>query len=116
MGHRRGGFSPWLRSMKGATRTEAAKIVGVTLQIVRDWVLKFNARGPEGSLNRKAPGQPSRLKDEHRKNGPIPAIHGVMRWRLVDLCQWVFEEFRIHVAGLRLDTRTVIFPPPQRRD
>ena len=32
------------------------------------------------------------------ENGPIPAIHGVVRWRLVDLCQWVFEEFRIHVA------------------
>jgi len=42
---------------EGATRTEAAKIGGVTLQIVRDWVLKFNAHGPEGSLNRKAPGQ-----------------------------------------------------------
>jgi hypothetical protein len=27
---------------EGATRTEAAKIGGVTLQIVRDWVLKFN--------------------------------------------------------------------------
>jgi uncharacterized protein involved in tellurium resistance len=26
---------------EGATRTEAAKIGGVTLQIVRDWVLKF---------------------------------------------------------------------------
>ena len=26
----------------GATRTEAAKIGGVTLQIVRDWVMKFN--------------------------------------------------------------------------
>ena len=33
---------------EGATRTEAAKIGGVTLQIVRDWVLKFNADGPEG--------------------------------------------------------------------
>lgn len=32
------------------------------------------------------------------ENGPIPAIHGVVRWRLVDLCQWVFEEFRIHIA------------------
>ena len=26
----------------GSTRTEAAKIGGVTLQIVRDWVMKFN--------------------------------------------------------------------------
>ena len=27
---------------EGATRTEAAKIGGVGLQIVRDWVLRFN--------------------------------------------------------------------------
>ena len=33
---------------EGATGAEAAKIGGVTLQIVRDWVLKFNARGPDG--------------------------------------------------------------------
>src|SRR4051794_9679624 len=31
----------------GASRTEAAQIGCVTLQIVRDWVLRFNARGPE---------------------------------------------------------------------
>ena len=31
-----------------ATRSEAAKIGGVGLQIIRDWVLRFNARGPEG--------------------------------------------------------------------
>ena len=30
----------------GATRTEAAKIGGVTLQIIRDWVMRFNALGP----------------------------------------------------------------------
>jgi transposase len=31
----------------GATRSEAAKIGGVTLQVVRDWALKFNADGSE---------------------------------------------------------------------
>ncbi len=41
----------------GASRTEAARIGGVTLQIVRDWVLKFNAAGPDGLIDRKAPGQ-----------------------------------------------------------
>src|SRR5271157_4756032 len=51
---------------EGATRSEAAKIGGVTLQIVRDWVLKFNAQGPDGLIDRKAPGQPPRLNDEHR--------------------------------------------------
>jgi transposase len=89
----------------GATRTEAAKIGGVTLQIVRDWVVKFNARGPQGLLDRKAPGQPSRLNDVHRaalaaiiESGPIAAVHRVVRWRIVDLCQWIFEEFRVVVA------------------
>ena len=89
----------------GATRTEAARIGGVTLQIVRDWVVKFNAHGPAGLIDRKAPGQPSRLNDTHRsalvkiiESGPIPAVHGVVRWRIVDLCQWVWEEFRISIA------------------
>jgi len=90
---------------EGATRTEAAKIGGVTLQIVRDWVLKFNAHGPDGLIDRKPPGQPPRLNDMHRaglaaiiESGPIPAVHGVVRWRIIDLCQWIYEEFRIVVA------------------
>src|SRR5215210_6438627 len=37
----------------GATRTAAARIGGVTVQIVRDWVVKFNAHGPEGLINRE---------------------------------------------------------------
>ena len=89
----------------GARRTEAAKIGGVTLQIVRDWVMKFNAHGPEGLIDRKPPGQAPRLNGAHRaalaaiiESGPIPAVHGVVRWRIVDLCQWIFEEFRVVVA------------------
>ena len=37
----------------GATRTQAAQLGGVTLQIVRDWVVRFNAEGPDGLVNRK---------------------------------------------------------------
>ena len=47
----------------GASRTEAARIGGVRLQIVRDWVVKFNAHGPDGLIDRKAPGQPSKLNE-----------------------------------------------------
>ena len=32
------------------------------------------------------------------ESGRIPAIHGVVRWRLIDLAQWIFEEFRITIA------------------
>ena len=89
----------------GGSRTQAAEMGGVTLQVVRDWVLRFNAEGPEGLIDRKAPGQPSRLKGEHRaalaemiENGPVPAVHGVVRWRIIDLCQWVWDEFEIIVS------------------
>jgi hypothetical protein len=43
----------------GATRSEAAKIGDVGLQIVRDWVLRFNARGADGLLDGKSPGHPA---------------------------------------------------------
>ena len=86
----------------GGTRTDAARIGGVGLQTVRDWVLAFNHEGPDGLVDGKAPGQPSKLNNDQRRalarvveDGPIPAIHGVVRWRLRDLAWWVHEEFRI---------------------
>src|SRR6202521_192326 len=88
----------------GATRTEAAKIGGVGLQIIRDWVVRFNARGPDALLNGKSPGQPPKLTDVQRQaiarmieSVPFSAVLGVVRWRLIDLAQWIFEEFRIPV-------------------
>lgn len=41
---------------EGATRSDAAKMGGVTLQIVRDLVLKFNTLRPDGLIDRKALG------------------------------------------------------------
>ena len=86
----------------GGKRSDAAEVGGVTLQIVRDWVLRFNAEGPEGLIDRKAPGASPKLDAAQRQalaarveRGPIPAVDGVVRWRLKDLAQWVFEEFGI---------------------
>lgn len=89
----------------GGLRTEAARVGGVTLQIVRDWVLRFNAEGPAGLLDRKAPGQPPLLQAEHRaalaaavEAGPKPYLDGVVRWRLVDLVQWLWDRFGLSVS------------------
>ena len=75
------------------------------MQIVRDWVLKLNERGPDGLVGGKAPGPRSLLEDRHRaalmkavEDGPIPAVHGVVRWRVIDLCQWVRDEFGVTVS------------------
>ena len=93
----------------GATRSEAAAIGSVTVQIVRDWVVKFNEHGPAGLIDRKAPGQPSRLNAAHRaalvqaiEDGPIPSVHGVVRWRLIDLCQWFWDMFEVRIAKATL--------------
>ena len=91
--------------LDGGSRSEAAKVAGVTLQIVRDWVLRFNENGTDGLVTRKAPGRASILNDVQRarlaeivETGPIPAAHGVVRWRLCDLAQWVWDEFQLSVT------------------
>lgn len=93
----------------GGSRTDAARIGGVGLQTIRDWVLAFNQDGPKGLIDGKAPGHAPKLNDAQRQalvqiveSGPIPAIHGVVRWRLRDLAWWIFEEF-----GISLDETTV---------
>lgn len=90
---------------EGSSRSEAARIGGVTLQIVRDWVVRFNAQGPAGLIDGKAPGGRPLLNDDQRRalvqaieDGPIPASHGVVRWRLIDLAQWVWDEFSISIS------------------
>jgi transposase len=89
----------------GGSRSDAARIGGVGLQTIRDWVLRFNAKGPDGLVDGKAPGRAPKLNAIQREalarlieSGPIPAVHGVVRWRLIDLAQWLWEEYRIRVA------------------
>lgn len=89
----------------GGSRSDAARIGGVGLQIVRDWVVRFNARGADGLLDGKAPGKRPLLNEAQRRalvdiveSGPIPAIHGVVRWRLIDLARWLHDEFGVSVT------------------
>jgi transposase len=56
-------------------------------------------------INGKAPGRRAILDEAQRaalqaivEQGPIPAIHGGVRWRLVDLMQGVWEEFRLAIS------------------
>ena len=67
-------------------------------------MLSFNADGQEGLIVGKAWGLPPKLNPAQRQalpelveQGPIPSIHGVVRWRLVDLAQWLWDEYRVSV-------------------
>jgi transposase len=91
--------------LDGASREAAAKIGGMDRQTLRDWVIRFNEQGPDGLINIPSPGVPPKLGKKHRaflarlvEEGPIPAVHGVVRWRACDLIMRLHEEFGISVS------------------
>src|ERR1700692_4688945 len=67
----------------GMKRSEAARIGGMDRQTLRDWVHRFNQYGPEGLIDIKPPGRPSKLSEEQKEalkqlveTGPDPATDG----------------------------------------
>ena len=95
--------------LDSAAREEAAKIGGMDRQTLRDWVIRFNDQGPDGLINKWSPGAPGKLS-RHKaflgrlvEEGPIPAVHGVVRWRACDLIMRLHEEF-----GIAQTTRSTV--------
>jgi transposase len=95
--------------LDGMNRTEAARIGGMDRQTLRDWVHRFNAHGPDGLLDSWSKGPEPRLSGEQRaeiaelvETGPDRAVHGVVRWRRVDLQRLILERF-----GVAYHERTV---------
>jgi transposase len=91
--------------LDGSLREDAAKLGGMDRQTLRDWVVRFNEQGSEGLINKTAPGAPDKLRKKHKaflarlvEEGPIPAIHGVVRWRACDLIMRLHEEFGLSVS------------------
>ncbi len=93
----------------GMNRTQAARIGGMDRQTLRDWVHRFNQHGPDGLKDNWANGSVPRLSPEQQaeladlvETGPDRAVHGVVRWRRVDLQRLIAERF-----GVTYHERTV---------
>src|SRR5262245_18616208 len=91
--------------LDGAAREEAAKIGGMDRQTLRDWVIRFNERGADGLINIPSAGVPPKLKAMHEaflarltEEGPIRAIHGVVRWGACDLIMRMCDEVGLSVS------------------
>jgi len=76
---------------EGSSRGEVADLAAVTCQILRDWVERFNAEGPDGLIAREQLCTQRKLNDEHGAalakavdDGPTPWRDGVLRWRLIE--------------------------------
>ena len=95
--------------LDGMNRTDAARIGGMDRQTLRDWVHRFNTHGPGGLKDQWAKGHPPRLSADQRRElaqlvetGPDRALHGVVRWRRIDLQRVIRERF-----GIAYHERTV---------
>ena len=71
-------------------------------QTLRDWVHRFNAAGPSGLTDRKAPGAAPRLSAAQKAElaalveaGPQPEADGVVRWRCIDLKALIRRRFGV---------------------
>lgn len=91
--------------LDGHSRTEAAKLCGMDRQTLRDWVHRYNECGLTGLSNQVSPGPPCRLTPEQEAEvarlvheGPDLAVHGVIRWRRIDLSRVIAARFGVHLA------------------
>ena len=96
-------------ALEGMNRTAAARIGGMDRQTLRDWVHRFNEHGPERLLDSWSKGPAPRLSADQRaeiaqlvETGPDRAVHGVVRWRRIDLQRVIVERF-----GIAYHERTV---------
>jgi putative transposase len=93
----------------GMDREEAARIGGMDRQTLRDWAHRFNAQGPDGLINIKPPGRPSKLSAAQKEElcrlveaGPDLQTDGVARWRCGDLRRVLGERFGVDLSEVRL--------------
>ena len=90
--------------LEGTDRRSAAEACGMDRQTLRDWVHHYNAEGLAGLRERRTSGHKSPLGEVERQalmalleSGPDPAVHGVVRWRRVDLQKVLKEKHGIVV-------------------
>ena len=90
--------------LEGASRLDAARQAGMDRQSLRDWVHRYNAAGVDGLKSRTAPGAKPKLTETQMAElrevvlaGPDPDVHGVVRWRCVDLRAEVIRRFSVTV-------------------
>lgn len=86
------------------SRCDAARQTGMDRQTLRDWVHRYNEAGIDGLVSRKPPGAVPKLTVAQMAElrelviaGPDPKIHGVIRWRCLDLREEVARRFSVTV-------------------
>lgn len=87
-------------ALDGLDRATAARLAGMERQALRDAVVRYNAEGLAGLVDRPK-GRPKRTLTETEEAalvavvvaGPDPDRDGVCAWRREDLCHWLDHHF-----------------------
>jgi transposase len=95
-------------ALSGMSRKEAAEAAGMDRQTLRDWVIRYNAHGPEGLHDCWGDGRPPRLEPEEQAElvrlvlaGPDPksGLSAFTREDIVRICETRFGK-SFHPAAL----------------
>ncbi len=84
-------------ALEGMSRAEAARLIGMERQALRDAVVRYNVEGLAGLHDRPKPGRPERLSGAEQAarvlRSPDPKRDGVSAGTRADLCIWLEERF-----------------------
>jgi transposase len=95
-------------ALSGMSRKEAAEAAGMDRQALRDWVIRYNAHGPDGLYDCWGEGRPPRLQPQEQAElmrivlaGPDPSagLSAFTREDLVAVCEARFGK-TFHPASL----------------
>jgi transposase len=110
-------------ALEGMPRANAARLVGMERQALRDAVVRYNAEGIAGLHNRRHPPRSGKLTAAELRElaeiilaGPDPEL-GLSGWTLPGLCREIEERFnkRFHPAGLSRVVRRIGFSRQKTR-
>ncbi len=86
--------------LEGMSRADAARAAGIERQSLRDAVLRFNAEGLSGLVDRPYGRRPERLSEGEQAvlvnrilRGPDPEKGEPSSWTLPDLCRFIEKRF-----------------------
>ena len=78
-------------------------------QMLRDWVNRYNRYGAPGLISRRGPRRPVSMTPVRKaelldivRAGPDPEVHGVVRWRCVDLKADVLKRVGVDVSEITI--------------
>ena len=88
------------QALEGASRADAARLVGRERQSLRDAVVRFNAEGLAGLRDRPRPGRPGKLSPARQEELRAwvlagPDVDGMSSYRLVDIATHIEQRWSV---------------------